>query len=830
MRYVVWMFALCLWPALVWAQSGGESVTATVRPEVVELGKPFRYDVTMSTFGSGDLGLKSAPGFGELEVLGRTEAPQFITVNNVSQRILTVSWTLRANALGSFEITPPKVRLGDALDSPSRVTVKVVKPGKVPKSVRQKSDQAFIETSIAPTEQVYIGQQVNLSYDLYTDARIFNPQLTGATDPPLDDFWIENLNERQVGQRQATPFNGRLMEKTTLRNYAIFPLHTGKVTIDPMQVTLATGGFLRSSKEIEVASDPIELTVLALPPNAPPGFYSGNVGQWDIDASVDSRVGKVGELLALKVQVSGAGDVNRIRLPDVEIPDARVAVPQEDTKKSLRGNLVTGKRVGTWSVMPTKPGKLVIPAIAFTYFDPTATEYRTKQTAPIEITVADGVLPPEAADVAPLASNAKATTATEMIAEQVQTLGRPTAQHWTNQRTGVSIPMQLAIIVLAIVLLGLLAEPPVRRWRARREPAQRFNQRLHEGRAAIQAAKTAEEVAVSLKATLGEILNLPNGRTSGSAVRRALKDVELPQDDIDKILGTLEDLETSRFAPASAQAPIDAIRARALSVLDTVKSPALLALLRTLALALLVLGGVEARAQSTPTELFDAGDYVKAAQAWEQQAEASKFSDPSSVYNAGIAFAHAGDWGRARAYLERAHYLSPRNGVIESELDTVRGIVRLGAIESTRVGRVIDGTDDLVAWNTAAQVPPWVIPTSVVLLLISTIALFYLSRRKPLVVHARVALLVTCIGFGVWWAQRQVLEDTHVVVLLSGTTPFHEGPSDLAATRRVRGTTAGTMLRAIELRPGWTRVVLTNEEDTAWVPSSSVFVVTQPAG
>ena len=232
MRYILWILLLGMWPAPVLAQTGGESVTATVRPEVVEVGKPFRYDVTMSTFGSGDLGLKSAPGFGDLEVLGRTEAPQFITVNNVSQRILTVSWTLRANALGSFEITPPKVKLGDALDTPARVTVKVVEPGKVPKSVRQKSDQAFIETSISPSGKAYIGQQVNLSYDLFTDARIFNPQLTGATDPPLDDFWIENLNERQVGQRQATPVNGRLMEKTTLRNYAIFSLHTGKVTVD----------------------------------------------------------------------------------------------------------------------------------------------------------------------------------------------------------------------------------------------------------------------------------------------------------------------------------------------------------------------------------------------------------------------------------------------------------------------------------------------------------------------------------------------------------------------------------------------------------------------
>jgi hypothetical protein len=818
--------ALVFFSTAAQAQRGSNGVSAAIQPEMVEVAKPFRYDVTMSTFGNGELQLKTSPEFGSLEVLARTEFPQFITINNVSQRVLTISWTLRSRDVGTFSIGPPTVRVGDTDMLPEKAAIKVVAAGKVPRAVAQKNDQVYVEATRDPSGAAYVGQQVNLSYAIFNDARIFEPQVRAATDPPLDAFWVESLNDRATGQRQSVPVRGRVMNKTTLRNYAIFPLRTGRAAIDPMGVTLATGGFMSRTREFAVESPALDLDVLPLPPNAPEGFYEGNVGQWNIIALVDSHTGKVGQAINFRLRVTGSGLITRVQLPVLPaVENTRIEPPSEDLQKSTRGNLVVGTKTVQYSIVPTKSGTLVLPPVTLVFFDPLTATYQSRNTAPITLSIGEGVLAPESPAVVPLAQNATSATADEMIAEVLLGLGQPVDETPVASLRGTSdsLAFRLAFAAGLLLLLGALLEAPIRRWKSRRVPIRDQRERLDQGQAALRQASKIDDVAEIIKTTVAAAFFLEPGRTSIATISTALQKHEVDPKIIENFRTTLGVIESARFAPAEEQPDIAILRDRALATLEALREPAMKALgsLIIIVVSSLSAGLVFA---ATPQEKYDRGDYEAAGLAW---AETAGTSDTMAHFNAGVAFARAQKWGPARAHLERAAFLNPSDARIKEELARVKSIVRLQAIESTRVGRVIEGDDALFWWSVSAKLPPWLLPLLSLLTLwifAGMLVFWRVSGRDVKLQLLGMGAIWVVLSF-TWMIWNETLSNTHAVVLLQSTTDFRDGPSELATSRKVRGTTAGTMLHATEVRADWIQVALTNEKDTAWVSSSKVHLI-----
>lgn len=817
---------LLFWSAVASADSR-DTVTAAVRPEVVEVGKPFRYDVTLSTFTAGDLGLASAPGFGSLEILGREEYPQFLTINKVSRRVLTVSWTLRSRKTGEFSISAPKVKLGKTQTQPDDVSIKVVAAGKVPREVKQKNEQLFVESTVHPKDRVYVGQQVTVSYAVYNDMRMFDPQLRAANDPALDAFWVEPINERLAGQRQSVPVQGRLMERTLLRNYALFPLKSGPATVDAMSVTVATGGFMSSGREFTVESTPHELNVLPLPPNAPAGFHEGNVGQFTFQASTSTQRARVGEAFTLRLTVSGAGLASRVKAPVLPaLKGARVSVPVENDQKGTRGETVVGTKRVEYPITPTAPGRLVIPSMTFVYFDPQSGTYETAKSAEIVLEVADGVLPAEAGPVTPVARAATSSTADELIEAELEGLAGPRREPITRTRDAGTSPWFWGLLGLG--LLGILLsslEFPWRRWRARSAPVRQMNELFDRALASIENAAHANELAAGLRNTLAEAFKLPAGRTNASNLGKALKEHDVSDDTVETLVGVLSEIEGARFAPGGAPADLPGLKARARSGLQACRAAAL-TLARVVAVLVFIWTGVRPAEAATPFELAEQKKYAEAAAAWQQAAADS--DDPLDHYNAGVMYAHAGDWGHARAHLETAEFLAPGTATISEQLTIVRNVVRLRAIESTRVGRVLEGDDALFWWRAAARVPPRPHAYLTLVLVLGAAAAMALwrfrrhekSKTPALILSGLAALMLLS-----WTTTTYVISTTQAAVLVTAEPDFRDGPSELAASRKVRGVTAGTMLRVAEARPGWIRLVLTNEKDTTWVPSSHVQTI-----
>jgi hypothetical protein len=204
--------------------------------------------------------------------------------------------------------------------------------------------------------------------------------------------------------------------------------------------------------------------------------------------------------------------------------------------------------------------------------------------------------------------------------------------------------------------------------------------------------------------------------------------------------------------------------------------------------------------------------------------EADVKSTDSAVAHHNLALAHIklGNWGLARLHLENASLRSPFDGKIRNDLDTVSKIVRLNAVQQTRIGRVLEGDDLLFWWRAASKVSANSLAILVTLLLFLVIAGLILSRLgKPGRATAALAAVTLAITLAVWVARDQLL-DLQPVVILAQEPILRAGPSSHAQERKdVKGMTQGTLLRVTEVRGNWVKLAL-SEEDSAWIETPQI--------
>ena len=69
---------------------------------------------------------------------------------------------------------------------------------------------------------------------------------------------------------------------------------------------------------MDIKSDPLVITVDPIPSNAPSGF-SGAIGRFSFNASVDTRNVKAGDPITLRVSVPGYGNIKLVTLPKPQL-------------------------------------------------------------------------------------------------------------------------------------------------------------------------------------------------------------------------------------------------------------------------------------------------------------------------------------------------------------------------------------------------------------------------------------------------------------------------------------------------------------------------------
>jgi hypothetical protein len=314
-------------------------------------------------------------------------------------------------------------------------------------------------------------------------------------------------------------------------------------------------GLLRRTQTTVGQGTPMTLEVRALPP--PPAGFSGLVGDFQLSNRLDAAGAKVGKSIPWTIEIIGNGTLEGFELPVLgEVDGARIYEGSSQSSAILqRGAYVSSGRFPR-TVVPTREGRLIVPAYEIITFSPKLGSYATLRVPQQEILVGKGE--DGQVDLQSFAPEPSMFDNTEDDGGLRPLWRGGLDQRLAWERGGLQLGLLLSAAPALWLLLGLGRE----RWEARRS-------RL----AAAPVVLTAKDL----------LRNLPEGQEArlaalDEALRKALHGatggVDVPTDpdslrahlspgQADEVVAVSHALDLARFAGAAPPADLEG-RVRAL--------------------------------------------------------------------------------------------------------------------------------------------------------------------------------------------------------------------------------------------------------------------------
>ncbi len=340
-------------------------ITVSADRNPVSINDSFQLTFTASEAPDGD------PDFSPLkqdfDILSQQQSSRSSWINGRFSK--TMQWTLTVIAKHSGNLLIPVIAFGNDMSRPLivQVTQKQTK--------NNSNDELFLEVVVTP-EKPYVQTQV-----LYTLRFYRRVQITQASlhEPELEDAVIEKLGE---DSNYSTQING-ITYNVTERKYAIFPQHSGSITIAPLTLTAEVvnnqrprfNGFFSSriAKTKRIISRAVTLDVQPIPQKFTGAHWLGaEQVHFEQKWSDDGLQVKVGEPLTRTLTLLAKG-VTVGQLPELnthtgnELLKSYPDQPVLKEQKTQEGLIAF--REEKVAYIPSKPGKYVLPEIKISWFN-----------------------------------------------------------------------------------------------------------------------------------------------------------------------------------------------------------------------------------------------------------------------------------------------------------------------------------------------------------------------------------------------------------------------------------------------------------------------------
>lgn len=387
------------------------TVTASVSSNVLRAGEQFNLIFSANQ----EITELELPLLDGVEVLGgpsQGSSRSIYSVNGKTNTSFTYqfAYVMRASREGKFTIPPATVKIKNKTYKTNPVSLEVIagrsQPSKgagsdasQPGAVGENDVMLGLQTD---KKEVFLGEQILATIKVYTkvnlagvDPGFKGPDFTGFFTEPLDVPPLRNL------QREAV--NGEIYYAGLLRKMVIIPQKSGVLTIKPFELDVAVRQEVRRRSidpffddfdfpdvqdvPARLRSKPVTIRVNPLPPGAPP-FFTGGVGSFTFQASLNKTTAATQEPLTLKITVSGKGNIKLINEPIFELPpDFEKYDPVINTSQE---NGVSGTKTFEYMLVPKAAGDFTIPPIKFAWFDPDSRQYKTVESDGFTVQVTRG--------------------------------------------------------------------------------------------------------------------------------------------------------------------------------------------------------------------------------------------------------------------------------------------------------------------------------------------------------------------------------------------------------------------------------------------------------
>ena len=414
MRKLVFLFSLLLFVLV--SEAADVKFTASA-PNAIVMGEQFRLSFTVNAEAK-DLRVQEMPDF---EVLmgpsqSKSYSSSWVNGQSTSETTITYTYILMPKKVGTFNIAPATIKVNGANYVSNALSIKVLPPDKAaagsgnsssegasssqPSSQAITSDGLFVKM-LVDDRNVYEQQGFVVTFKLYS---LYDCGLTGVKFPEFEGFLAQEVELPEQKQWGLENYNGRNYRTVVLKQTVLYPQRSGKLTIPAgkfdavvrvrtqQKVRSIFDDFFDSYQDVKkvITSSPASVTVKPLPAGKPASF-SGAVGNFTMNASINSDRVKANEAVTIKLKLTGNGNVKLIKNPEVVFPnDFEIYDPKVETDIKITAAGVSGSKTIEYYAIPRYAGDFEIPAIEFSYFDTKSLSYKTLKAGPYKLHVEKG--------------------------------------------------------------------------------------------------------------------------------------------------------------------------------------------------------------------------------------------------------------------------------------------------------------------------------------------------------------------------------------------------------------------------------------------------------
>ncbi len=392
-------------------QAADINIRSYVNKNVVGLNENFSYSIEVSGK-STSLPNPVPPKFNDFYVLsGPNTSTNIQWVNGRMSSTKVYSFYLQPKKKGKLTIPPAQVRYKGKVYKSNAIVITVKAQAqtsqpqaapqtRTPKRTTSKDilGQSIYLKTVVSKRKAFVGEEIIVKYKLYFRVNVRGYDFQKL--PSFPGFWTEDFQMRSQPTIENEIVNGLNYNVATIRKVALFPTHSGELTINPISVVVEAQIRKRSTSIFDsffddpfgnivqktISSKPVKIEVMDLPEEGRPADFSGAVGKYKLSVSVDKNKAKTNEAIALHVTISGQGNIKMVNLPDVAVPPGIEKYdPKINTQVDNLGEVIRGSKKAEYILIPRIPGDYTIPALTFSYFNPQSKQYVTLKSKPISL-------------------------------------------------------------------------------------------------------------------------------------------------------------------------------------------------------------------------------------------------------------------------------------------------------------------------------------------------------------------------------------------------------------------------------------------------------------
>jgi len=391
-----------------------QEFSASIDKTTIAQNNRFQIDFIFKGSNLNSLSNFKAPTFKGIRILsGPNQSKNMQIINGQVSGSLTFSYVAVVSSLGKFKIGSASVKSNGKTFSTSPIIFNVVKGTSTNSKVnsdlgmsKQELNKNVFIRAIPNKNSVYLGEQITVTYKLYTRLNISSPQISKL--PTFSGFWSEELDAVKNINFEIEMYKGERYRVAVIKKVALFPSKTGTLSVTPFELKVPVivkskrrrnvfddffnDSFFGRAQTIEhiVKSNKLRIRVKPLPSENVPSSFAGGVGKFNFDVKLDKQDVELNEAITVKIKISGSGNIALLKLPEIIFPAGFEKYEPKTSERISKRNIVSGRKNIEFLIVPRVPGLKEIPPIEFSYFDLKKKRYVTKISEAFKVNVKEG--------------------------------------------------------------------------------------------------------------------------------------------------------------------------------------------------------------------------------------------------------------------------------------------------------------------------------------------------------------------------------------------------------------------------------------------------------